>query len=76
MPLGRLHSSARMAGPVHALLFAASNMATHREVPYFLGDLALFGGNRLIWIYDLHLLSAHLDDADWQAFVFLHSEEG
>lgn len=53
-PLLGLH--ARALAPVDALLFACMHRAGHAHVPYHSGDDVFVGGDRLIWLYDIHLL--------------------
>jgi hypothetical protein len=54
-------------GPVHAVLHACMHRAS---------DLANGGGEKLKWLYDLHLLTAGLDDADWRALSALAADRG
>jgi len=42
--------------PVHALLFACIHRAGHANAPYYVNGIAHLGGDRLIWLYDIHLL--------------------
>lgn len=54
--------------PVAALLFACAHRSGHMLAPFYVGEEAHFGGDRLIWLYDIHLLSQSLQLAGWQAF--------
>jgi hypothetical protein len=56
IPLPRLAANARGLGPVHAFLHACS----HRAV-----NLSLGIGDRLKWLYDLHLLAEQFTMSDW-----------
>jgi hypothetical protein len=58
IPLTRLASCARGLDPVHAFLHAC----IHRVVNLHIGL-----GDRLKWLYDLHLLARHLQEPDWLA---------
>lgn len=51
-----LHPQARGLGPADALLHAALHRA---------GNRAAGTHDRLLWLYDLHLLAARCDAADW-----------
>jgi hypothetical protein len=51
---------ARAASPPHALLIACVHAAMHHR-----------NVERIIWLYDLHLLAARLGPADWDRFVAL-----
>ena len=68
-PLPALCDAALAAGPVHALLLACLHPVTHVHNPYFVDDVAYYGGDRLIWHYDVHLLAQSFTPAQWQAFV-------
>ena len=60
-----LGEGALALGPVHALLHAC----LHRACNQLTG-----GADRLLWLYDLHLLAHHLADAAWPSFVELAIE--
>jgi Uncharacterised nucleotidyltransferase len=67
--LPELCDGALGAGPVHALLLACLHPATHKHNPYFVDGIAYYGGDRLIWLYDLDLLLQSFAQAQWQEFV-------
>jgi hypothetical protein len=69
VPLPALAPNALASSPVHALLLACMHRGTHRHNPYYVSGEAHFGGNRLIWLYDLHLLAGSFDERDWKSFV-------
>jgi hypothetical protein len=75
-PLTALASSPLAASPVHALLLACLHRGSHRHNPYYVSGEALFGGDRLIWLYDLHLLAGSFSDRDWQSFIVLAETKG
>ena len=60
-----LGPSAFSFGPVHALLVAAVHRALHREC-----------SDRLIWVYDIHLLAQDFDRDHWQLFTKLAIDKG
>lgn len=55
-----LHPHAQGLGHVHALLHALLHRVT---------NIAKGEADRLIWLYDIHLLAAHLDEDDWNEVV-------
>ena len=59
-PLPALHPRAMALGQVHALVHALM----HRQ-----SNLPSGSHDRLVWLYDLHLLAGHFTDADWQDFL-------
>ena len=58
IPLPQLGPNARGLGPVHAFVHAC----LHRALNVYTGI-----GDRLKWLYDLHLLAGQFDAGDWQA---------
>lgn len=67
MPLPALAAHARGLGPVHAMV----NACMHRA-----SDLSNGGGEKLKWLYDLHLLANGMDDAQWLALAALARARG
>lgn len=70
-PLHGLCPSARRMDMTHAFYHACLHRAVHIKSPYHVGDHSFFGGNRLIWLYDLHLIVPHLSDNDWNEVAAL-----
>ena len=63
-------SDAAMAPSRPMLLFhACLHRGLHDCSPYFVGGRAYFGGNRLIWLYDIALLGRALSEDEWLGFV-------
>jgi hypothetical protein len=60
VPIPRLGASARGLDPADALFVACLHRVVHHD-----------DAHDLIWIYDVHLLSATLDDRPWQRLVGL-----
>lgn len=58
VPVPALGDHARALGLVHALLWACVHPAMHHR-----------NQERLIWVYDVHLLTARLSRSDWQRFA-------
>lgn len=54
--LPELGTDAIAAGPVHALMLACMHRTSHKHHPYHVDGTAYYGGDRLIWLYDIHLL--------------------
>ena len=69
VPLTALAPEALAASPVHALLLACMHRGTHRHNPYYVSGEPHFGGDRLIWLYDLHLLAQSFRERDWHSFI-------
>jgi len=60
---------ARAPGPADALLFACAHRAKHVNTAYHAGDDVRVGGDRLIWLYDLHRLVLAMSPSELEAFV-------
>ena len=69
VPLPDLCPDAMAAGPVHALLLACMHRAVHKQSPYYVNGAAYYSGDRLIWLYDIHLLASTFTSAQWQEFL-------
>jgi hypothetical protein len=67
---------ARAPGAVHALLFACMHRAGHANVPYYSDGVPRQGGDRLIWLYDIHLLLTAMTDEQRDAFAEMASAKG
>ncbi|MEO5566091.1 MAG: nucleotidyltransferase family protein [Luteimonas sp.] len=66
-PLPGLGDRARGLGPVHAFLHASLHRASNLSVGL---------GDRLKWLYDLHLLARRFDGVDWSELQRLCIEYG
>jgi hypothetical protein len=62
---------ARAPSAVHALLFACMHRAGHVNAPYYVAGVGHHGGDRLIWLYDIHLLLSRMDAAERARFCGL-----
>lgn len=71
-PLG---PCARAPGPVHALLIACLHRAVHVAAPYRVDGVPYCEANRLIWLWDMHLLAGVLTDGQWSELVALAAEK-
>lgn len=67
LPLPALSPRARGPAPIDALLIGCMHRIAHRHADYWFGERA-HRGDRLIWLYDLHLLAGGLDPAGWAEF--------
>ncbi len=73
-PLPALCAGAIGLGHVQALLVACMHRAVHAA--YTTDGVPYDDGNRLIWLYDIHLLSRALTERDWTEFVALARAKG
>jgi hypothetical protein len=62
---------ARGLCPVHALLLACIHRASHEHAPYYVNGVAHYGGDRLIWLYDIHLLVSRMSAQELDEFAAL-----
>ena len=76
IPLPRLSPHARAVSATHALLLACMHRATHKQNPYYVDGTAYYSGDRLVWIYDVHLLAAGFSRRDWDGLVRMAQEKG
>lgn len=60
-----LSPRARRIGDADALYHACLHRGVHIKSPYHVDGEVILGGDRLIWLYDLHLLAPHLLRQDW-----------
>lgn len=65
VPIPALGPYARGLGPVHALLLAGMHRVANMS-----GDIA----DRLIWLYDIHLLAQRFTSEQWSQLVMLAEE--
>jgi hypothetical protein len=69
--LPQLCAHAHALSPVHALLFACMHRSGHRNAPYYVGDIAYPASDRLIWVYDIHLLVSRMSEEELAEFAEL-----
>ena len=66
-----------VSSPVHALLLACMHRATHKQTPLLCRIVvAYYSANRLIWLYDIHLLAKSLSYPQWHDVVRLARDKG
>ena len=67
--LPRLGPGAMAMRHVATLLHTCIHRAMHITAPYFVDGRTYYGGDRLIWANDIHLLASSLSEAEWDAFA-------
>ena len=76
VPVPRLGPAARATGAVDSLLIACMHRQVHAQSPYWVDGVAQFPVDRLIWLYDLHLLAKDLTADQEALLVRLAREKG
>jgi hypothetical protein len=76
VPLPKICPEALGTSSVYALLLASMHRGTHKQNPYYVDGVAYYGADRLIWIYDLHLLANSLSPSNWHDVMRLATEKG
>ncbi|MDH3316859.1 MAG: nucleotidyltransferase family protein [Gammaproteobacteria bacterium] len=74
VPVPDLGVNARTLGPAHALLLACMHRVAHIHAPLYIDGIPHYGGDRLIWIYDIHLLMTQMSQSQLEEFVALAIE--
>lgn len=75
-PISSLCSGAVAVSHVHALLLACMHRAVHKQCPYYADGIAHYSGDRLIWLYDILLVSKSLTESEWGQFLHLAQSKG
>ncbi|MGH9383057.1 MAG: nucleotidyltransferase family protein [Vicinamibacterales bacterium] len=70
-PLAALHPKAVCPDRPALLLHACIHRASHVRAPMLMDGAAYVPINRLIWLYDIHLLSGAMNADDWSAFLVM-----
>lgn len=73
-PLHGLCPGARSMDRARMLVHLCLHRLSHRTAPYLVGDRQYFGGDRLIWSFDISLVAAAMGEEDWQTFLALAGE--
>ncbi len=60
-----LGDAARMPSLVHAMLIACMHRTSHLRAPVEIGGVSYTEANRLVWLYDIHLLAGAFTPQDW-----------
>jgi hypothetical protein len=58
-------------GYKHSLLLACVHRFGHAHAPFYRQGGAVYAGDHLLWIYDIHLLCSVLEPTQWSEFVTL-----
>lgn len=74
--LPRLSADALSMNRVLTLAHTCIHRAMHITSPYFVDGVTYYGGDRLIWANDIHLLAGALSAAEWRDFISLASTQG
>ena len=69
--LPRLCNAAKAPDRATMLAHAILHRAGHITSPFFFNGFAHYGGDRLIWVHDMHLLAEALTAAEWNGFCAL-----
>ena len=75
-PIARLSQDALAVDLVDALLIACMHRSAHKQIPYYLDGVAYYDGDRLIWLYDIHLLLGKMSSSQLDEFVARATEKG
>lgn len=76
VPLPALGHHARGLSPGDALLFACMHRVHHMHSPIRADDISTSGGERLIWLYDIHLLVDAMTSGELMQFTGLAQGKG
>lgn len=76
VPVPALGAGAVATGRVDALMIGCMHREVHRRAPYWVEGVAQFLPDRLIWLYDLHLLAGALSPGEWDGLVERAHEKG
>lgn len=76
LALPGLGPDALAAGRAHALAIACMHRMGHEHHPYFVDGEAHYGGDRLIWLYDIHLLLGSLSPPQHEELAGLAERKG
>ena len=76
MALPRLAPEARSMDRVLTLIHTCVHRLMHVTAPYFVDGVTYYGGDRLIWANDIHLLAGALSEAEWARLSALSLGKG
>jgi hypothetical protein len=74
--LPSLHPAAATISRSNLLIHACLHRAGNRLAPYFIDETRTYGGDRLIWTYDIHLLANALSEAEWDDLCAMALRQG
>lgn len=61
---------------VRLLIHTCMHRAMHITAPYFVEGRTYYGGDRLIWLNDIHLIARSLANPEWEQLVALARHKG
>lgn len=61
--------------PVHAILFACIHRAGHANAPFIVDGVRYPARERLIWLYDIHLLASRMATAEFEEVAAIASRK-
>jgi hypothetical protein len=67
---------ARIPSRVHSLLIACMHREVHKRNPFYLDGKEIYDGNRLLWLYDINLLTRSFDSQDWKSLADIAHTKG
>lgn len=76
IPLPAIGPHARGVDPVYALLIACLHRANNLLIPQWIGNRPSYGDERLIWLYDFHLLLESMTLPQLSEFAALAKQKG
>lgn len=76
LPLPALSPLACAPSDMYALAIACMHRAGHKECPYFVDGAEYYGGNRLIWFYDMHLICKDWEENNFRDFLNFAERKG
>jgi predicted nucleic acid-binding protein len=76
VPLAALGVHARGLAPADALLLACMHRAHHIHSPYWVDGVPADSGDRLIWLYDIHLMVDAMSPRELTEFARLTESKG
>jgi hypothetical protein len=74
--LPTLGPSANAVSPIDALLIACTHRLTHEHNAYYSDGTPHFSPDRMIWLFDIHLLAGVLEASEWRELERLATDRG
>jgi hypothetical protein len=77
MPLSQHFAGALVPRTIDSLVFACLHLARHGSIsPIYAAGTPTLAPDRLIWLYDIHLLAASLDSPQWEEVIRIARAKG
>jgi hypothetical protein len=74
-PLPKLGQNALAVGPIYSIILACMHKISHTNNPYYVNEITYYGGDRLVWLYDIHLLINSLTPSQQEELVKLAAQK-